>query len=183
MHKLTSIKGNVLYLNFLGVLLAVALYVVFYKFVWQVKVPIIALNHKWLEIPLLAVALVAFVYLHESIHAFVAMVFIKSKHVSIHWRWLVCECRVHTYLTRNQFIIYGLAPAVVMGVASVAIYYLFPSIAVKYFAAVAFVASVASGAGDFWFIAKIIHYPDSVCVLDHGSEMDIFSAESIEQSA
>ncbi|MBN2010743.1 DUF3267 domain-containing protein [candidate division KSB1 bacterium] len=177
MQKLTTIKGNALLLNFFGIFIGVILYLLVYKLAWDVQVPNISLKHRLFIIPIFTVVMIAFVYMHEGIHLLAAMIFIKSKQVSIRWRWLVCECRVHTYLSRNQFVVYGLAPAILMGILTVIAYYATASSVVKYFAAVLFIASVASGGGDFWFIGRMLMLPKHVLVLDHGSEMEVFTTD------
>ncbi len=174
MKLIGTIRGNVFVLNSLALLLFGVLYIVVYKLVWNVQRPILMSQWWIMGITFGAVGLII---IHELIHAAVARIMIGPGNVAIRFRLMVAECQVHSYLTRTQYILYAVAPALLLGLAGVVWYYAAVSVEGRFLAALLFLGGVAGGGGDFWFIARVLPYPSPCLVLDKGTEMEIVMDE------
>ena len=174
MQKIGEIKGNALYLNFIAVIIIGALYRFVFVRAWRVEFP------SWMEgvgfLILLAILFILMVA-HELIHWATARMILGRGKARIKIRILTWECRVEDYLPRNHYILYALAPGLLIGLIGLAAYYVVPQPDIRFVGAVIFVVGLGLGGGDYWFVYKIQRYPADSYVLDGGITMDIFRRE------
>jgi membrane protein YdbS with pleckstrin-like domain len=176
MRKIGVVKGNAYFLNFIGLLIFAFFYFFVYRLLWNVNAPEWVYSGRGFLI--VAVFIIMLILIHELIHAVSAFAFGKSKGLSIKLGVLVFQCRLKSYLTRNQYMSYAVAPALLLSVCGVASYYVSDSISIKFFSALLFLAGITSGGGDFWFVAKVRRYPRDCLILDNGAEIEILLEES-----
>ena len=152
-------------------------YALFYVLIWNVQRP--EGLTQWTVLVVVAGGLVLIV-VHELIHAAMAWSIIGRGAVGLRVRLMVVECYVSSCLTRNQYIRYAVAPTLVLGLIGIALYYVLPSVEGKFFASLLFLASVAGGGGDFWFIVRVLRYHRNCSILDRGTVLDIFESDPNE---
>ena len=169
MNRVGSIKAHPLTLNGVALLIGLGLYFVVFKGIWNVHVP-----SGGIGTVTLVAGVIALVLAHEGIHGAAALLFVPANKISFRIGLLVVMCRVEAFMTRNQFIFYSLAPAAVLGLAGVFLYYVLGSVEGKFLSALLFLGGVASAGGDIWFAFQLLKLPDRTFVIDRGIEMEIF---------
>lgn len=169
--RIATIGARPLVINGIGALIALGLFVIVFKGIWNVQIPQHGVNR--LGILLGALGLIA---VHEGIHGAAALMYVPPAKISFKTGWLVVMCKVNALMTRDQFVIYSLAPAIVLGLAGIALYYAFGSIEEKFLSALLFLGGVSSGGGDFWFAFQLLKFDREVFVTDRGIEVEVFSS-------
>jgi hypothetical protein len=172
MNHIATIKGNVLLLNGIALFTALGLYVVVLGGFWNIQRPV--------EQPglfSLIILLVGIMVLHEGIHGAVASLFVDRRRIRFQARWLVLICKVDGLMTRNQFLFYSVAPAALLGLLGIVLYYCLASPENRFLAALLFLGGVSSGGGDFWFTFQLLKHPSDRFVLDKGVEVEVLGRE------
>jgi hypothetical protein len=169
MNRVGSIKAHPLVLNGVALLIGVGLYLLVFKGIWNARVPSGGIGTLTLVIGVVGLILV-----HEGIHAAAALLFVPANKISFRVGLLVVMCRVDALMTRNQFILYSLAPAAVLGLAGILLYYVLGSVEGKFLSALLFLGGVASAGGDIWFAFQLLKLPRGTFVIDRGIEMEVF---------
>ncbi len=170
MKKIGEIKANPILVNVVALVIAIVLYLLVYKGLWQTDVPAWARGGGLIFLIILAIILM---FAHEGIHMLAANLFSRNAKARLKIRLLTWECRLQGPLLRKHYIIYALAPAIVLGVIGLAGHTVFQSADLKFISAIIFVIGISGAGGDFWFILRVLKYPSDVYVFDHGLEMEI----------
>jgi hypothetical protein len=176
MKTIAVIKGNPFVLNAFSLLIFAASYLLVFKLLWDIRTP--QGVDAW-SVALIAISAVIFPAVHEFIHMLIAMFFVRRAQVSIHVKVLVVECRVHSYLTRDQYICYAVGPALVLASVGLALYYISSSVDGRFLSSLLFLGGLSSGGGDFWFVSQILRYPGTCDVMDKGMEMEIVDMNGV----
>ena len=174
MRNIGTIRANPLVVNGSALCIAIFTYLAIYRGIWDISPP------QWAKGPgflLLIVLAGMLLLLHEAIHMLTANLLTSGAGASLHIRMLVWECRLKKPLARNGYILYALAPAIVIGGASFISFYIVNSADYKFLAALAFVIGISSAGGDYWFVAKILRFPRRSMILDNGMETDVQLAD------
>jgi len=172
MTRIGVIKGNILTLNLIALAILAAIYVFIYKGIWQMSSPAWTSHvHALVWI----VGAFSLIIVHELIHWICAVKFVGRGKARLHMHLLVWECRVKQFMTRDQYILYALAPGIALGLLGLIIYYLFPSQGAKFIGALLFLAGFASGGGDYWFVFQIFKYPRNTLIRDNGTAMEVYT--------
>ena len=175
MNKIATIKGNSLVLNGYTAVIALGLYLLVYKSLWDIQTP-----KNGVSIVTLLVLGAGVIVLHEGIHAGVALLFVGRRRISFGMTWFVIVCRVHGFMTRTQYVLYALAPAALLGLCGVILYYVLTDETARFLSALLFVGGISSGGGDFWFAVRALRFPSKTIMLDNGMEMEVFLNEPSE---
>ncbi|HCV44356.1 MAG TPA: hypothetical protein DGH68_12785 [Bacteroidetes bacterium] len=177
MNRIATIKGNTLLINGIAVLIAVGLYVLVFRGVWDVQIPA-----ERPGIVTLIILLAGVIVLHEGIHGAAALMFVDRGKISFSAKWLVVICRVDGMMTRGQYVFYALAPAALLGLIGIALYYVVGSVEQRFLAALLFLGGVSSGGGDFWFVSQVLRHPRESLVVDLGIEIEVYMNNPTENS-
>lgn len=171
MNSIATVKANTIVINAIGVLIALGLYVLVFKGIWNVQIPKDGVNV--LGIVFGALGLIP---VHEGIHGVAALLYVPLRKIRFKAEWLVVMCKVDVMIRRNQYILYSLAPAMMLGLAGMVLYYALGSVEGKFFSALLFLAGVSSGGGDFWFVFQSLKFRADTYVIDRGIEIEIFAS-------
>jgi hypothetical protein len=177
MNCIGTIKGNTLLINGVAVLIAVGLYFLVFKGVWNVQIP-----EDRPDMITLIIFLVGMIVVHEGIHGAAALLIVDRRRISFKAKWLVVICKVGGAMTRGQYIFYALAPAALLGLIGIVLYYVAGSVDQRFLAALLFLGGVSSGGGDFWFVSRVLKYPRQSLVIDHGIDVEVYM-KSLEEDS
>lgn len=177
MNCIGTIKGNTLLINGMAVLTAVGLYFLVFKGVWNVQIP-----EDRPDILTLIIFLVGMIVVHEGIHGAAAVLMVDRRRISFNVQWLVVVCKVDGPMTRGQYIFYALAPAALLGLTGIVLYYVSGSVGQKFLAALLFLGGVSGGGGDFWFVSRVLKYPGNSLVVDLGIDVEVYMKSPTEDS-
>ncbi len=172
MKNIGEIRGNPILLNLIALGVALLLYFAVYDGLWEVKAP------AWVGgsgLIILLIGVIGLLFAHEAIHMLAARLCSREAKASLKFNILQWECRLKGPLCRNQYIVYALAPAIVLGLTGILGHAIFASPDYKFIAAIIFLGGVSSAGGDFWFVSKILRYSRKSLVFDHGIEVEIIS--------
>jgi hypothetical protein len=176
MNRIAAIKGNTLLINGMAALIAVGLYFLVFKGVWNVEIP-----QERPGIITLIILLIGLVVVHEGIHGAAALLFVDRRRISFSAKWLVVICKVDGVMTRGQYVFYSLAPAALLGLIGIVFYYLAGSVEHRFFAALLFLGGVSGGGGDFWFVSQVVKHPKECLVIDRGIEIEVYMNNPTEE--
>lgn len=174
MNRVGSIKAHPLVLNGVALLIGLGLYLLVFKGIWNVRTP-----KGGIGTLTLIIGVVGLVLVHEAIHGAAALLFAPARKISFRVGLLVVMCRVDAFMTRNQFVIYSLAPAAVLGLAGIILYYALSPVEGKFLAALLFLGGVSSAGGDIWFVFQLLKLPGDTLVIDRGIELEVFAGSAI----
>lgn len=177
MNHIATIRGNTLLINGIAVLIAVGLYVLVFKGVWNVQIP-----EERPGIFTLIILLAGMIVLHEGIHGAAALLFVDRKKISFSAKWLVVVCKVDGVMTRGQYLFYALAPATLLGLMGIILYYVCGSADQRFLAALLFLGGVSGGGGDFWFARRVLTHPKESLVIDLGTVVEVYTENPTEDS-
>lgn len=169
MNCIATIKGNTLLINGMATLIAIGLYVLVFKGIWNVEIP-----EERPNIVTVIILVVGLIVVHEGIHGAAALLFVDRRRISFGANWLVVICKVNGMMTRRQYLFYALAPAVLFGLIGIVLYYVAGSTEQRFLAALLFLGGISSGGGDFWFVAQALKYPRDCLLVDRGIEIDVY---------
>ncbi len=170
MKIIAVIRGNPILLNLVAVGIAILLYFAVYDGLWGVKAP------AWVGgsgLIILVLVVIGMLFAHEAIHMLTARICSKEAEPSLKFNILQWECRLKGPLSRNQYIIYALAPGILLGLTGILGHAIFALPDYKFIAAIIFLGGVSSAGGDFWFVARTLRYSRKYLVFDHGIELEI----------
>lgn len=170
MKIIAVIRGNPILLNLVAVGIAILLYFAVYDGLWGVKPPV------WVGgsgLIILVLVVLGMLFAHEAIHMLTARLCSSEANPRLKFYILQWECRLKGPLSRNQYIIYALAPGIILGLIGILGHAILWSPDHKFIAAIIFLGGVSSAGGDFWFVAKTLRYPRKCFVYDHGAEVEI----------
>jgi hypothetical protein len=174
MEENVTVRSNAISINVLAVAIALILYRMLFVELWEVEVP------PWVKgtgmLPLFVLA-IAVLVAHEGIHALTARLLSRESHPRISIHLLTWQCNLQGPLTKAQYIVYSLAPGLLLGTLGLLILHSSTSIDLRLFAATLFLCGVSSGTGDYWFVARVLRFPSSSLVYDHGIEIEIVATK------
>lgn len=174
MKKIGEVYINPLAVNLLALVLAMGTYIFIYRGLWNISSPDWARGAGFIFLVILVILLM---FAHEGIHMLAARLADRRIKASLHIGLLTWQCRLQSPLRRSAYVIYSLAPGLGIGILGLIGYYYFASADLKFLSAVSFVVGFSSGAGDYWFVYRVLKYPASIFILDNGIQMDILSPE------
>jgi hypothetical protein len=174
---IATVRGNTLLINGIAVLIALGLYLLVFKGVWDIQIP-----EERPGIFTLIILLAGMIVLHEGIHGAAALLFVDRQRISFSAKWLVVICKVDGVMTRNQYLFYALAPATLLGLIGVMLYYVPGSVDQKFLGALLFLGGVSSGGGDFWFVSRVLRHPKESLVIDLGTVVEVYTENPTENS-
>jgi hypothetical protein len=177
MNRIATIKGNALLINGIAVLIAVGLYFLVFKGVWNVQIP-----KERPDIVTLILFFVGLIVVHEGIHGAAALLFVDRRRISFNVKWLVVVCKVDGPMTRGQYIFYALAPAALFCLIGIVFHYVAISVAQRFLAALLLLGGVSGGGGDFWFVSQVLKFPKESLVIDFGIDVDVYMNSFTEDS-
>lgn len=125
-------------------------------------------NHSPLLYRVIIVLIILLV--HEYIHVLFALIFVKKSSIKLKFKIYAWICSVMTPMKRNNYILYSVAPGLILSGLSFTGLLIWPCQLLQ----IALLVSFCGAVGDFWFIAKVLKYPASALVLDQGIEMTVY---------
>ena len=174
MNHIGTIRGNTIVLSAIAIMVALVMYFLFFKALWNVKVP-----EKTPDTITLIILGIGLVIVHEGIHGAVALLFVGRRKISFGIKWLVVVCRVQGLMTRNQYITVALAPAFVLAMCGAFFYHVADDSNMKFLSALLCIGGGSSGGGDFWFVAKSLTYSSSCFMVDNGIEIEVYTDSQV----
>ncbi len=172
-NRIATVRANTVLMNGIALLIALGLYVLIFRGIWNVQVPKGGVN-----VLVIVVAAFGLIVIHEGIHGAAALLYVEPVKISFKAQWLVVMCKVDALMGRNQYIFYALAPTMVFGLVGIALYYSLGSVEQKFFSALLFLGGVSSGSGDLWFVFQVLKFGSNTCVIDHGVEIEVFANDT-----
>lgn len=173
---LASQPGLMILLNVVGLLLFFAfglaflhLAVMFYP---GISFGIIKISALWGILALL-LAYAAVLVLHELVHGLFFVILTRSRpHFGIKQMYAYA-CAPDWYIPRNQFLVVGLAPLILITAAG---FLLLPLLSTSLATFVLFAMAInASGAiGDIYTVVWMLRFPAQALVCDHGEKFSIY---------
>jgi hypothetical protein len=170
MKKIGDIKGNAILVNLVALVIAIVLYFFVFKGLWQTDVPVWARGGGLIFLIILAVVIM---FAHEGIHMLAANLFSNDAKAKLKIRLLTWECRLEGPLIRKEYIIYALAPAIILGMIGLIGHKISQSSDLRFISAIIFVIGLSGAGGDFWFVVKVLKYPSDSYIYDRGLDMEI----------
>lgn len=169
MNRIEHVRPNVYLISLVACIAALGCYFLMFK-VLGASVP------SWVKGPgsiLVFLYVISLIFVHEAIHMIAAYFFVPVKSVRLKIKILTWEVSSDKPFKRNNYLIYTLAPGVLLSFIAILLFFVFSSMNVKYLSAILFLFGFAGATGDMWLALGALRYPKSCYVLDKGAELEI----------
>lgn len=170
MNKIGHVRTNIYLMSLVACIIGLGCYFLMFKAL-GVAVP------QWVKGPgsiLVFTCLICLIFIHELIHMIVAYFFVPVKSVRLKIKILTWEVSSDKPFKRNNYLIYTLAPGLILSLIAIVLFFVFDSRNAKYLSAILFLFGFAGATGDMWLALGALRYPKTCYVLDKGAELEIF---------